>query len=87
MNSVLTSTHTHWRFLYQAAILETDRSVRVRRVLEAEQAIIERGREVFYAPATLEETEALDDALYILRALRTATQWSESEHSQPASGS
>ena len=86
MNSIPATGHAHWRFLYQAAILETDRNVLARRVLEAEKAIVERAREVFYGPATLEEMEALDDALYILRALRTAEQSAESRDLQAKCG-
>jgi hypothetical protein len=36
-----------------------------------------RGREIFYADGTDEEKEALDDALYALRAFRTAWQHTE----------
>ena len=69
--------NTDWRPLYTAAILETNRSVLPQRVLEVEQAVIARGREIFYADGTPEEKEALEDALYALRALRTAWQHTE----------
>ena len=78
MNSVPLPSHTDWRCLYTAAILETDKSVMAMRVSEAEKAILDRGREAFYCPATPDEKEALDDALYILRALRTA--WQKDGH-------
>ena len=66
-----------WRTLYRAAILETNKNVLPKRVSEAEEAVRARGREVFYADSTLEEKEALEDALYALRAFRTAWQHSE----------
>ena len=34
--------------------------------------MIARGRELFYQSGSMEEKEELDDALYALRALRTA---------------
>lgn len=80
MNSGPSPHHTDWRGLYTAAIFETDKDVRLQRVLEAEKAILNREREVFSGPATHDEKEALDDALYILRALRTA--WQQSEHTE-----
>jgi hypothetical protein len=69
--------HRDWRTLYRAAILETDRTVIRRRVAEAEQAVLARGRELFYRSGTPEEQELLEDALYALRALRTA--WEHTE--------
>jgi hypothetical protein len=68
---------TDWRPLYRAAILETNRELLPQRVLEAEEAVRTREREIFYGNGTLEEKEALEDALYALRALRTAWQPSE----------
>ncbi len=69
--------HTEWKTLYQAAILETNKSIVPRRVSEAEEAVIARGREIFYGTATCEEKEALEDALYALRAFKTAQQHEE----------
>ena len=34
--------------------------------------MLARGRELFYTPGTVEELKALEDALYALRAFRTA---------------
>ena len=68
---------THWRFLYTAAILETNKGVLPQRVSEAEAAVIARRREIFYADGTPEEKEALEDALYALHAFTTAWQHSE----------
>ena len=68
---------TDWRSLYKAAILESNKNLLPHRVSEAEEAVIERGREIFYGHGTPEEKEALEDALYALRAFRTAWQHSE----------
>ena len=61
-----------WRALYRAAILETNKSVLALRVSEAEKALIARRRELFYDDTTFEEKEALEDALYALRAFKTS---------------
>ncbi len=63
-----------WKVLYKAAILETNRKAIPQKVAEAEKAVTIRGRELFGKSGTLEEKEALEDALYALRAYRTA--WS-----------
>lgn len=63
-----------WRDLYRAAIEETERDMIPARVTEAETAILSRERELFYDSGTLEEKEDLEDALYLLRALRAACQ-------------
>jgi len=71
------ANRTDWRTLYRAAILETNKKVLPQRVSEAEAAVVTRGREIFYDPATLDELdekEALEDALYALRAFRTSWQ-------------
>jgi hypothetical protein len=46
-------------------------------VTEAEEAVIARRREIFYADGSPEEKEALEDALYALQAFRTA--WEHTE--------
>ena len=66
-----------WKTLYRAAILETNKSLLPQRVSEAEEAVRARGREIFYGNGTPEEKEALEDALYALRAFRTAWQHSD----------
>jgi hypothetical protein len=71
------SDPTDWKILYRAAITETDRSILPQRISEAEAAVIARGREIFYGDAMPEEGEALEDALYALRAFRTA--WPHAE--------
>ena len=66
-----------WKSLYRAAILETNKSLLQRRVHEAEEAVLARGREIFYDSSNPEEWEALEDALYALRAYKTALQYAE----------
>ena len=61
-----------WKSLYRAAILETNKRLLPQRVSEAEEAVRVREREIFYGNGTPEEKEALEDALYALRAFRTA---------------
>lgn len=61
-----------WRELYTAALFETDRERIPARIANAEQAIVARARELFAAGNdTIEEDQALDDALYALRALQS----------------
>jgi hypothetical protein len=69
--------HTEWKTLYRAAILETNKCVVPDRVWKAEEAVLAREREIFYGHGTAEEEEALEDALYALRAFRTA--WPHAE--------
>ncbi len=69
--------HVDWRTLYRTAILETDKNAILRRISEAEEAVISRGRELFHREINREEQEALEDALYALRAYRTACQHAE----------
>jgi hypothetical protein len=59
---------------YRAAILEPDKSVIRQKVCEAEAAVLARGRELFYTGGTGEEKESLEDALYLLRAYRNASE-------------
>jgi predicted RNA methylase len=67
----------NWRTLYRAAIRETDKNVLPQRVSVAEEAVRARGREIFYDDGTADEKEALEDALYALRAFRTDWQHTE----------
>jgi hypothetical protein len=62
----------NWRELYTAALFETDKDRLPARIADAEKAILVRARELFAAGAdTIEEDQALDDALYALRALQS----------------
>ncbi len=64
-----------WRALYMAALFETNRSLIPVRIAEAEEAIVTRARELFSAgDDTIEEDQALDDALYALRALQSCVE-------------
>jgi chloramphenicol 3-O-phosphotransferase len=70
------SNDRDWETLYRAAILEKNNSVIPQRVSEAEMAVLARGRQLCHE-GTLEEREALEDALYALRAFRSA--WEHTE--------
>jgi len=60
-----------WRVLYKAALFEKDRQELPTRLAEAEKALILRARELFAGDGdNSEEGQAIDDALYALRALR-----------------
>ena len=62
----------HWRQLYKAAISEIDKSKLPECIAEAEKAVVLRARELFQAAGDNgEETEALDDVMYALHALRS----------------
>jgi len=62
----------NWRELYTAALFETDDNRLAARIADAEKAIVARARELFSAGSdTIEEDQALDDALYALRALQS----------------
>jgi hypothetical protein len=62
----------YWRALYKAALSEIGRSKLPERVTEAEKAVVLRARELFQAADDNgEEKEALEDAMYALRALRS----------------
>jgi hypothetical protein len=61
-----------WKELYTAALFEVDEKQVAARIVDAEKAIVLRARELFTKGAdTIEEDQALDDALYALRALRS----------------
>lgn len=60
-----------WRDLYRNAILESDRNKLPELISIAEEALVERARELIHQSGDhVEEEHALDDALYALRALR-----------------
>jgi len=65
-----------WRDLYRAALLETDNTKLPERVTKAEELIVTRARQLFGAGIhDFEESQALDDALYALRALQSCVRW------------
>jgi hypothetical protein len=68
-------TH-HWKYLYRAAVFETNKHLMPMRISDAENAIVERLHEVSHNTGIdVElEREALDDALYASDAWRTTLQ-------------
>jgi hypothetical protein len=75
MNAGASLSHprlSSWRELYKAALFETNHEKLPERIADAERAIVARARELFASSAdTIEEDQALDDALYALRALQS----------------
>jgi hypothetical protein len=62
----------YWRELYRAALSESDKGKLPKRIAEAEKAVVLRARELFQAAGDNgEETEALDDVMYLLHALQS----------------
>ena len=62
----------YWRQLYRAALSGIDKSKLSDSIAEAERAVVLRARELFQAADNNgEETEALDDVMYALHALRS----------------
>jgi hypothetical protein len=62
-----------WRELYQDAIHESDLNKLPERITDAESALVLRMRELFYTSGEkFEEQDSLDDAMCILRALRSS---------------
>ena len=63
---------TSWRDLYRAALLESRGAEIPQRIAAAEAEIVKRARMLFGAPGgSSDEAEALDRALYMLRALKS----------------
>jgi hypothetical protein len=60
----------HWRELYIAALLEPDQQKLPSRIAKAERALMMRADELFaISRESGEQGQAVDDALYALRAL------------------
>ena len=73
MNSGLSKSQDvqTWRHLYRAALFEANPERLLGRIAEAERALVLRARDLFSASGdNIEEEQALDDAMYALRALR-----------------
>ena len=65
-----------WQTLYRTALFETDRAKAAAYIEEAERAAIARAQHLFYQPTdTIQERDALEDALYALRALKSSLSW------------
>jgi len=68
----LPSRASTWKDLYVAALMEANDDKMSARIAEAESAILRRARELFKASGdSIQEEEALDDALYALHALKS----------------
>jgi hypothetical protein len=65
---------SEWRVKYRAAILQTNSPETMKRLSDAENAIVQRMRELFLDTGAdvEEERAAMDDAMYALRALKIA---------------
>ena len=64
-----------WRGLYRAALFEIDEIKLPERIAQAEKALALRVRDLLHmAGDNIEEGQALDDAMYALRALRNRPQ-------------
>ncbi len=62
-----------WRQFYKAALFELDANKVSDRIAEAETALVTRARELFHAAGdNIEEKQAVDDAMYVLHAPRSA---------------
>jgi len=65
------SKDPRWKALYTAALFENDRSKIPELISDAETEIVKRAHILFGAPGdNIDEAEALDDALYMLRAFK-----------------
>jgi len=72
MSTIQSSQSRGWKDLYVAALLEGDKEKVPMLILQAEQAIVKRARELFKAEnGNMQEGESLDEALYALRALKS----------------
>jgi len=72
----LTSSETAWQDVYRAALFETNRNKAARLIDDAEKAALTRGRDLRVQTKDFtEERDAIDDALYALRALRSSLVW------------
>lgn len=72
MSKIQSSEPREWKELYVAALLEGDKDKMPLLILQAEQAMVRRARELFKDEGNnIEEGETLDEALYALRALKT----------------
>lgn len=72
MSSIFPPSRASWKDMYTAALFETDRTRVSERIVLAESEIVKRARTLFEVPGdNSDEAEALDDALYMLRALKS----------------
>lgn len=66
----MSATSLPWIEIYKAAVIETDRIAANGRILQAQSALVLRGRELFLTPGNEAELSVLDAALNSLDALR-----------------
>ena len=72
----------NWRDLYTATLFETDKKELPALISEAERALLLRAQELFaMSDADNDEVQAVDDALYALRALRNCLELKTNEES------
>jgi hypothetical protein len=72
MSISVVASHSAWKNTYTAALLEPDRGKMQQRIVIAENEIVKRAHMLFeLAGDNSDEAEALDDALYMLRALKS----------------
>ncbi len=67
----LSPTRRNWKDLYMAAIFEDDKAKILRRIAEAETAVVARAGELFGEDGNqLREQKAVENAIYFLQLLR-----------------
>jgi len=72
MKSQPSADHEDWKTLYRGAIVEMDETTIQGKITIAENALLARGRKIFYQDGCLEEKDALETALQPIRAFRAA---------------
>jgi hypothetical protein len=78
--TIAVNSRPSWKDMYSAALFENDRTKISERILVAENEIVKRARVLFEVPGdNSDEAEALDDALYMLRALKSCLQLQTSD--------
>lgn len=63
------AAHSHWKRLYEAAILELDPTKLLQRIAVAQSAVLDQLEDDFSKPSAGKQL-ALKDALYMLSTLR-----------------
>lgn len=72
----LTTTSSHWKELYKAALFEDNNDKLPQRIAAAERALSERAAEMAGAGETqVREQQAMENAKYFLRLIRKIEGW------------
>lgn len=72
----LTTTSSHWKELYKAALFEDNNDKLPQRIAAAERALTERAAEIAGAGETeVREQQAMENAKYFLRLIRKIEGW------------